>query len=173
MTQRAIALLAASLLALPAGASVAQELPREGKFSITYTGVNPTPVKPVPFGKDREAIVGVSFMTAVNDAGSGLLHNMAGRCILLTIIDRAAKTQDVRGYCSYADRGGDQVFEEVSTPAPTGLGLPARFVGKWTGGTGKYAGLTGEFEITNSGNIAPEGLFQAAGKKTGSYRLGG
>jgi len=47
------------------------------------------------------------------------------------------------------------------------------FVGKWTGRTGKYAGLSGEFEITNSGNIAPDGLFQAAGKKTGSYRLGG
>jgi len=151
MKQRAITLIAAGLLALPAVASVAQELPREGKFSITYTGVNPNPVKPVPFGKDREAIVGVSLMTAVNDAGSGLLHNMAGRRILLTVIDRGAKMQNVHGYCSYADRGGDQVFEEVATPAPTGLGQPARFVGKWTGGTGKYAGLSGEFEITNSG----------------------
>src|SRR6478672_5574581 len=108
MKQRAITLIAAGLLALPAVASVAQELPREGKFSITYTGVNPNPVKPVPFGKDREAIVGVSLMTAVNDAGSGLLHNMAGRRILLTVIDRGAKTQNVHGYCSYADRGGDQ-----------------------------------------------------------------
>lgn len=171
MRKHAIALVTASLLILPTAATVAQELPREGRFSITYTGVNANPVKPVPFGKDREAIVSVSIMTAVNDAGSGLLHNMAGRCILLTIIDRAANTQDLSGYCSYADRGGDQVFEEVSTPARTGLGLPARYVGKWAGGTGKYAGLSGEFEITNSGNIAPEGLFQAAGKKTGSYRL--
>lgn len=165
------AIIAASLLIAPATGCLAQELPREGKFSITYTGVNPSPSKPVPFGKDREAIAGVSIMTAVNDAGSGLLHNMAGKCVLLTVIDRAAKTQDVHGYCNYADRAGDQVFEEVSTPAPTGLGLPARFVGKWTGGTGKYAGLSGEFEVTNSGNIAPEGLFQAAGKKTGSYKL--
>ncbi len=171
MMKQAIALATSGLLLLPSVATVAQELPREGRFSITYTGVNPTPAKPVPLGKDREAIVGVSIMTAVNDAGNGLLHNMAGRCILLTIVDRAAKTQDLRGYCSYADRGGDQVFEEVSTPTPTGLGLPARYVGKWTGGTGKYAGLSGDFEITNSGNIAPEGLFQAAGKKTGSYRL--
>lgn len=171
MRKQAIALVAAGLLILPASATVAQELPREGKFSITYTGVNPNPVKPVPFGKDREAIVGVSLMTAVNDAGSGLLHNMAGRCILLTVIDRAAKTQDLHGYCSYTDRSGDQVFEEVTTPVPTGLGQPARYVGRWTGGTGKYAGLSGEFEVTNSGNIAPEGLFQAAGKKTGSYRL--
>lgn len=163
--------LVAICLTLPAASSLAQDLPREGKFSITYTGVNPSPVKPVPFGKDREAVVGVSIMTAVNDAGSGLLHNMSGRCILLTVVDKAAKTQDLRGYCSYADRGGDQVFEEMSTPAPTGLGVPARLAGKWTGGTGKYAGLNGEFEITNSGNIGPEGMYQAAGKKTGSYKL--
>jgi len=171
MKALSISIVAATIALAPATACLAQDLPREGHFSITYTGVNPSPVKPVPFGKDREAIVGVSLMTAVNDAGSGLLNNMAGRCILLTVIDRAAKTQDVHGYCSYADRAGDQVFEEVSTPTPTGLGQPARFAGKWTGGTGKYAGLTGEFEITNSGNVAPEGLYQAAGKKTGSYRL--
>jgi hypothetical protein len=171
MTKHRATMIAAILFALPAAACLAQDLPLEGKFSITYTGVNPNPVKPVPFGKGREAIVGVSIMTAVNDAGSGLLHNMSGRCILLTLMDRAAKTQDVHGYCNYVDRAGDQVFEEVSTPAPTGLGVPARFVGKWTGGTGKYAGLSGDFEITNSGNIAPEGLFQAAGKKTGSYKI--
>jgi hypothetical protein len=171
MRKSSLSIVAAAITLVPATACLAQDLPREGRFSITYTGVNPSPVKPVPFGKDREAIVGVSLMTAVNDADSGLLNNMAGRCILLTIVDRAAKTQDVHGYCNYADRGGDLVFEEVTTPTPTGLGQPARFVGKWTGGTGKYLGLTGEFEITNSGNVASEGLYQAAGKKTGSYKL--
>ncbi|MBS0639529.1 MAG: hypothetical protein JSS43_06630 [Proteobacteria bacterium] len=158
-------------VSLPLGAALAEDLPREGRFSITYTGVNTSPAKPVPYGKDREAVVGVSLMTAVNDAGSGLLHNMAGRCQVVTLIDRGAKTQEMRAYCVYTDRTGDQVFEEVSTPAPTGLGQPARWVGKWAGGTGKYAGLAGEFEVTNSGNIGTDGIYQAAGKKTGSYRL--
>ena len=35
------------------------------------------PAKPVPFGKDREAVAGISIMTASNDSGGGLLHNMA------------------------------------------------------------------------------------------------
>ncbi len=161
----------ALILSLAPATGRSEDLPKEGRFSITYTGVNTTPMKPVPYGKDREAIAGVSLMTAVNDAGGGLLHNVAGRCLVVTLIDRAAKTQEMHGYCAYADRAGDQVFEEVMTPAPTGLGQPARWVGKWTGGTGKYAGLSGEFEVTNSGNIGPDGVFQGAGKKTGSYRI--
>ena len=44
-------------------------------------------------------------------------------------------------------------------------------MGKWTGGTGKFTGLSGEFEITNNGNIGPDGTFQSTGKKTGSYTL--
>jgi hypothetical protein len=149
----------------------AQDLPGEGKFSITYTAVNPAPAKGVVVGKDREATVSALLMTAVNDAGSGLLHNMAGRCISLVIVDRSAKTLDVRGYCNYADRGGDQVFEEFSTPTPVALGGPVKYAGKWVGGTGKFTGLSGDFEISTSGNVAPEGLFQAAGKKTGSYKI--
>ena len=171
MTKHRAAFAALSLFLLPAAATFAQEMPREGKFSITYTGVNPSPAKPVTFGKDHDAIVGVSLMTAVNDAGSGLLHNMAGRCIVLTMIDRAVKTFDMRSWCNYADRSGDQIFEEVSTPAGTGLGAPAKFIGKWTGGTGKFVGLAGEFEVTNSGNIGSDGVFQATGKKTGTYRF--
>ena len=148
-------------LALIANPVVAQDIPSEGKFSVTYTGVNPNPTKPVAFGKDREVTVSPTIMTAVNDAGTGLLHNMAGRCIIVTIIDKAAKTLDTRGYCNYADRNGDQVYEEVTTPSPLTLGAPAKFAGKWTGGTGKFAGLSGDFEVTGSGNIGPEGMFQA------------
>jgi len=54
---------------------LAQELPSEGKFSITYTAVNPAPSKAVSIG-DREVTVSSSIMTGINDAGSGLLHNM-------------------------------------------------------------------------------------------------
>jgi hypothetical protein len=60
-----------------------QELPSEGKFSITYTAVNPAPSKAVSVG-DRDVTVSSSIMTGVNDAGSGLLHNMAGRCNFMT-----------------------------------------------------------------------------------------
>src|SRR4051812_11509938 len=97
-TIRITPLAGAFLALLPLGAS-AQDLPREAKFSITYTGVNPSPLKPLSYGKDRDVIMGQMLMTAVNDAGGGLLHNMTGRCLLVTLIDRAEKTQQVHGYC--------------------------------------------------------------------------
>lgn len=150
---------------------MAQELPSEGKLSVTYTGVITSPLKPIVFGLEREVIVGAPIMTAVNDAGSGLLHNMAGRCFLVTIIDRAKKELEAKGYCNYADRSGDQIYEEVTTAGAIPLGTPVKYVGKLNGGTGKFAGLSGDIEITNSGNFGPEGIFQATGKKTGTYKI--
>jgi hypothetical protein len=164
-------LLIAAFVVAPASSVIAQGLPNESQFSITYTGVNPAPIRPVAFGNEREVTVNAPIMTAVNDAGAGLLHNMAGRCIIITTVDKAAKTLEARGYCNYADRAGDQVYEEVFTPTPVALGTSVKFTGKWTGGTGKFAGLSGEFEITTSGNIGPEGAFQNAGKKTGMYKI--
>src|SRR5262245_53472733 len=85
---------------------VAQELPSEGKFSITYTAVNPAPSKAVSVG-DRDVTVSSSIMTGINDAGSGLLY----RCNFMTETNKVAKTIQTRGFCNYADRAGDQVFE--------------------------------------------------------------
>jgi hypothetical protein len=150
---------------------LAQDLPREGQFTITYTSVNPNPVKAVLAGKDKEVAVGAPIMTAVNDAGSGLLHNMAGRCVFMSTLDRASKTLELRGSCNYVDRSGDQVWEEFSTLAPLVLGTPIKYAGKWTGGTGKYAGISGDFEITNSGPMPTDGPSQSAGKKIGNYKI--
>ena len=112
----------------------AQELPSEGKFSITYTAVNPTPSKAVSVG-DRDVTVSSSIMTAVNDAGS------------------------------------DQVFEEFTTDGPVTLGSPIVFKGKWLGGTGKFEGLSGEFEIRPASVLVSDTLVQGAGKKTGTYQI--
>jgi hypothetical protein len=44
--------------------------------------------------------------------------------------------------------------------------------GKWLGGTGKYTGLSGEFDITSTGNLSTDASYtQIAGKKMGSYNL--
>ena len=74
-----IALFAGALTIGCYAQALAQELPKEGKYSITYTSVNPSPTKAVSIG-DRDISVSSSIMTALNDGGSGLLHNMAGRC---------------------------------------------------------------------------------------------
>ena len=161
-------LMATAVIVSPARA---QDLPAEGKFAVTYTVVNSNPMKAIPIGKDREVLIGVSLASAVNDGGSGLLHNMAGRCAGTSIIDRSTKTMEFSGYCNYADRGGDQVYEEYSTPGPQTLGTPPKIKGKWIGGTGKFAGLSGEFDITNSGPLPAEGATISIGKKIGSFKI--
>ena len=148
----------------------AQELPSEGKFSITWTLVNPTPSKSISVG-NRDAVVTSAIMTAVNDSGSGLLHNMAGRCNYMTITNTIDKTFELHGFCNYADRAGEQVFEEIMTNGPTKLGQPAVNKGKWLGGTGKFEGLSGEFEIRPTPVLNFETLVQGAGKKISSYQI--
>jgi hypothetical protein len=150
--------------------AVAQELPSEGKFSITWTLVNPTPSKTVSVG-DQDVAVSSAIMTAVNDSGSGLLHNMAGRCNYITITNKIAKTFENHGFCSYADKAGDEVFEEFMTNGPTKLGQPVVNKGKWIGGTGKFEGLSGEFEIRPTPVLISETLVQISGTKIGTYRI--
>lgn len=168
---RCVTLAAAVVLSLGCATPVfAQELPSEGKFSITYTAVNPAPSKAVSVG-DRDVTVSSSIMTGVNDAGSGLLHNMAGRCNFMTETNKVAKTIQTRGFCNYADRAGDQVFEEFATDGPVALGSSITFKGTWLGGTGKFEGLSGEFEIRPASVLVSDTLVQGAGKKTGTYQI--
>ena len=163
-----IALFAGALTIGCYAQALAQELPKEGKYSITYTSVNPSPTKAVSIG-DRDISVSSSIMTALNDGGSGLLHNMAGRCNFMSETNKVAKTIEIRGFCNYADRGGDQVFEEFMTNGPSALGTPIVFKGKWLGGTGKFEGLSGDIEIRPTPVLVSDNLVQGTGKKTGTY----
>jgi hypothetical protein len=148
-----------------------EELPPQGQFSITYTAVNPSPAKPIPISATKDIVMNNLIMTASNDAGSGLLHALAGRCALMVTIDKAAKTLDYKGNCTYTDRSGDMIFEEVSTTAPQPMSPVVAFKGTWKGGTGKYAGLTGDIDIRGEGVLATDTLTQAIGRKTGSYKI--
>jgi hypothetical protein len=163
----------ASLVALAAlGTSgKCQELAPEGQFKITYTAVNTSPTKPIAISKTKDIWMNNFIMTASNDAGNGLLHGLAGRCALMVIVDKTAKTVEYKGSCNYTDRSGDVIFEDVATTAPQPLGPVIAFKGSWTGGTGKYAGLTGDIDIRNEGVLATESLTQSIGKKTGTYKI--
>jgi hypothetical protein len=132
--------------------------------------VIPSPSKSVSVG-DRDIVVASAIMTATNDGGSGLLHNMAGRCNYMTVTNKITKTFENHGYCNYADKAGDQVFEEFMTNGPTKLGQPVVNKGKWLGGTGKFEGLSGEFEIRPIPVLMSETLIQLSGKKTGTYHI--
>jgi hypothetical protein len=124
-----------------------QELPQEGQFKITCTAVITSPANPIPISTTKDIVMNNLIMTASNDAGSGLLHGLAGHCANRVVIDKAAKTVEYRGSCNYTDRSGDMVFEDFATTAPQPMGPVIAFKGSWQGGTGKYTGLTGEINI--------------------------
>ncbi|MGY2050393.1 hypothetical protein [Methylobacterium sp. JK268] len=163
-----LAFLAVAALAGPAAA---EDLPREGSFRITYTSVNPAPGKPVQIGPSRTSAAGVSIMAAVNQTGGALLHNMAGRCSSSAIFDAEAKTFENEGYCDYVDAQGDHVYEKYTFAAQP-MAPRLKGTGEWIGGTGKFTGLSGVFDIQAS-RLAPlaEGVAQSVGEKTGSYTI--
>lgn len=154
-------------------AAQAGELPAQAEYHIYYTALNPSPTKPVQIGPQRSMTVGTSVMAAVNVAGSGLLHNMAGRCSGMPIMDSGAKTVENHGYCDYVDADGDHVFEKWDYPVQP-MGAASEGTGEWIGGTGKYAGISGAITIKSRRmNTLADGMVQVVGEKTGTYTITG
>jgi hypothetical protein len=162
------ALLALSSVAavLTAGNVQAQSIPPEGPVSVTYTATQIPPPKPMPIGGGKEFAVVNQAMAASNDAGNPVLHNMGGRCQVTRLTDPSAKTVEIHGYCTYADKDGDQIFEQCDflPGAPNNC--------KVTGGTGKFEGLQATLVITSDllkSNF--DGIIQVVGHKKGTYKF--
>lgn len=159
------------LLLLGTGPVSAEDMPRQGQFRITYTATVPVAPKPVAIGDNRTASATINMMTAVNESGGRLLHNMAGRCTSAPLIDNATKTFENHGYCDYVDADGDHVFEKWDYPVQP-LGTASAGTGEWIGGTGKFAGLSGTMEIRSQRlNTLSDGAVQVVGEKRGTYAL--
>jgi hypothetical protein len=162
---------AAALCLLAAGSIPAwsEDMPRQGEFRITYTSTVVAAPKPVPIGENRVASATINMMTAVNESGGKLLHNMAGRCTSAPLIDNGAKTLENHGYCDYVDADGDHVFEKWDYPLQP-LAAVNEGTGEWIGGTGKFAGLSGTMKIRSRRlNTLTDGAAQFVGEKLGSY----
>lgn len=158
-------------LVLAAGESAAQGLRPEGPFTVNFTATGIDPQPPIQVGPDRDFGVYESLMLAVNADGEGLLHNMTGRCTGWYALDRTNARYEQHGHCSYVDADGDMIWEQFEF-SPQELSPVRMGNGRWLGGTGKYAGLRGEFEIrVRPLRSARDDVSQAIGSKQGSYRL--
>lgn len=151
---------------LTAGNVQAQSMPPEGPVSVTFTATQIPPLKPMPIGDGKEFVVINQAMAASNDAGNPVLHNMAGRCQLTRLADPSAKTVEMHGFCTYADKEGDQIFEQCDflPGAPNNC--------KLTGGTGKFESLQAALVITSDllkSNF--DGISQVIGHKNGTYKI--
>lgn len=144
----------------------AQTIPPEGPVSVTFTATLISPLKPMPIGGGKEFVLVNQAMAASNDAGNPVLNNMGGRCQFTRLTEPTAKTVELRGFCTYADNAGDQIFEQCDflPGAPNNC--------KLTGGTGKFEGLQGELIITASVVKSDyEGIGQVVGHKKGTYKI--
>jgi len=124
-----------TLVALSAGAN-AQQLPKSGSIAF-HTGWKDTAdvneVAPGRFqGQDRA--VGTTF----NDKGSGPLHLGPANCSGSFVVTDGSGPN--KGYCAFGDPDGDRIFTDFTgNITPNG----AEGTNVISGGTGKYAGITG------------------------------
>ncbi|MFV0300154.1 MAG: hypothetical protein ACK5IP_04600 [Paracoccus sp. (in: a-proteobacteria)] len=158
----------AILLHLPANA---QSVAGEGTFAANFVGYAVNEVEPLQTGPGRFYGLINSTLTAMNADNAAFLHNQTGRCLGTWEVDETAKTFEELVNCTYTDADGDQIFESATFDRQP-LEAPHVGTGRWLGGTGKYEGLTGLFEIrTRTLRSAREGLVQYVGTKQGQYNL--
>jgi hypothetical protein len=114
----------------------AQQFPKSGSFSVHTGWKDTSEVNEV--ADKRYQGQGRSVGTMFNDKGSGLLHLGAANCSSAFVVTDGSGP--IKGYCAFGDADGDRVFTDF-----TGNISPAGAEGTniISGGTGKYAGITG------------------------------
>jgi hypothetical protein len=164
--------LAITLLAMSAPTAASSEsIHGEGPFAANFVGYAEIDIPPLESAAGRSIGITNSAMTAMNAENALFLDNRTGRCLGTWEADPTAGTFEQRVHCTYTDDDGDQIFERAEFERQA-LDGPRVGTGQWLGGTGKYEGLSGVFEIrVRSLRSAREGLIQYVGTKQGHYRL--
>jgi hypothetical protein len=149
-------------------AAMAADLPKEGSFSGTYSGF--ATFKAAPIGKDRILIVwddnGMSL-------GKGIVDHATWHGFGLD--DIASGMVRFSGYYVTTDRDGDQIVANMAER--TGAADAKSFNGSatLTTGTGKYAGITGDYTYVcmspNEFRTATQGTFAYGCTLQGSYKI--
>ncbi len=157
---------AVCLLASVVFAADPAPIPNEGNTAETQ--IMSGPFKLVPLGKDRAYMTYEVTGVRISEAAD-LFHNASVRCIgALTIVTGAF--DDEAGVCVLTRPDGDQAFTSYKGAGKSGA--EAKGTWKFTGGTGKLAGIEGSGEFTRYGvRPAVDGTSQSVTKTTGRYKL--
>ena len=143
-------------------------VPSAARFSITYTFATSKPAQPIDIGGGRDLTANEYLVTTVNNDGTGFLNLVAGHCTNVRFTVRETGTVDTKAYCNFRDRDHDTLYAEYTTGTPK----PSHAISnQWTfvSGTGKYFGVWGQAEDTNSNNLSVQGSYQAVGELVGFY----
>jgi hypothetical protein len=150
----------------PAGPAPEQPAPEWRSFSGTWSASGRRELVAVE-GGGAAAIVEVSGAVVLT-IGDGLSRGFRGQAIGFD----DGQGQSL-GRCVWTDENGDRLFSRLKGES---MGTGKRFVGTITGGTGRYAGLEGEYSFTWQYVVAGEdglGLIQGrAADLSGRIRRG-
>jgi hypothetical protein len=145
--------------------SYALAQPKEGAYKGTYSALGTA--KAVAVGKDRVLLILDENGLMVTD---GFLDHTTWHC--WGIGNYVNGMGQEHGYCVGTDRAGDQIVDDWTTdPHKLGASTPSG-TDRWTGGTGKYAGVTGGGPWTGdiAFKTATEGAYAVHIPFQGSYK---
>ena len=86
---------------------------------------------------------GTFWVFSFNEAGKGFGHQMAWNCPATGVV--ADGIAHFKGFCVETDTDGDKLFSSWEAEAPVDEALTGHEI--YEGGTGKYAGVTGEHDF--------------------------
>lgn len=131
------------LIALPTWVLAQPALPKEGSGSVT--GYYSATAKTLGLGGDQSRSTYESTGIVVNDAGQGFLHSLSVRCLGSLHVVKG-EWDNEQTSCVAGDRDGDQLFWRATVGGGPGRATTGKAT--FAGGTGKYSGLTGGFDVT-------------------------
>jgi len=135
-----------NLLAFGEDPPKVQEYPFEGTWSATGTR------QALHVGPGKRAVIFYLSGSMILTAHEGLSRGFRNEAI------GYGTESGLKASCVWTNDEGDQIFSELEGP---GLGSGSHVVGTITGGTGRFAGVTGHFEFDWQFVVdAPDGVIQ-------------
>jgi hypothetical protein len=152
------------VLTLPAAAQQAQ---REGEIELTFSA-DVRELTKIPAGATQEVSL-VEASLVFTETVSGPMERAGARCLALGRFDPETQEWGGRGTCTWQDAEGDKIFETIEDSGTGGAGAGK---GTITGGTGKFAGITGSHDYTLEFAASPgAGHTLWVGHKKGTWRI--
>ncbi len=136
------ALVSGVLIALAPGVALADPIGKKGVTPyVTHFVFRPLVTVEVPGLGTATALEMTG--TTENMEGGTMLHQMSARCVALNVV--SGDTNYLDGACVLVDRDGDMIMSTFDTrdldKSQPNMDCGTHII---TGGTGKYAGITGE-----------------------------
>lgn len=148
-------------IALGAIASAASVAAAEGEFDVAYAVTSATEGPWLPIGPNRRQQMNLLELTMQKEAV--FLGTTIADCHYNREEDTGSGAYANTGWCAWSDKDGDLIFEHWDGSASSGDAMLIGS-GRLTGGTGKFAGITGTLSWRYDGQL---------GRQRGFYHLPG